>query len=79
MEHLDSIVALRQQRPFKKLSDLKRIYGIGQRIVEQLSKHLKPLPDEPLPEADEADLFVPSSVHQVLMGGLMERTISKSK
>ena len=55
------------------------IYGIGTKTIEELSKHLKPLPDEPVPEADEADLFVPSSVYQVLTGGLMERSDSMSK
>ena len=73
MEHLDEIVALRQQRPFKKLSDLKSIYGIGVKIVEELQKHLKHLPEEPVDEKDESVLYVPPSVYTVLMGGLSDQ------
>ena len=71
MEQLDSIVAQRQQQPFKKLSDLKSIYGIGPTAVEELQKYLKPLPDEPVLEIDESVLFIPSRVYPVLAGGTL--------
>ena len=79
IEHMDSIVSLRQQRPFKKLSDLKMIYGIGTQIIEELWKYLKPLPDESVQETDDTVLFVPSTIHQVLTGGLLESSNSMAK
>ena len=77
METIDDIVSIRQQKPFKKLSDLKTVYGIGPKIIEELRKYLKPLPEESH-EPDDTVAFIPPTIYQVLTGGLLKSGNSKT-
>ena len=83
------IVATRQNQPFRKVSDLTCVYGIGEETIKLIKDYIQPLPDDLEDKKPVTHGFVPDRTtqqenkkkqpHTVLVGGMLKDSSSSSE